>query len=82
MGREPWGARPGQGQPRTKEGQDRGLCSSGIVNSVTLIHANSALGRSKLFNSPGGPVVKNLPADAGDTGFTPGPGRSYTLRGN
>ena len=23
---------------------------------------------------PGGPVVKNLPASAGDTGLTPGPG--------
>ena len=26
--------------------------------------------------SPGGPIVKNLPANAGDTGSIPGPGRS------
>ena len=26
---------------------------------------------------PGGPVVKNLPANAGDTGSSPGPGRSH-----
>ena len=26
---------------------------------------------------PGGPVVKNLPASAGDTGLIPGPGRSH-----
>ena len=26
---------------------------------------------------PGGAVVKNLPARAGDTGLSPGPGRSY-----
>ena len=26
---------------------------------------------------PGGPVVKNPPADAGDTGSVPGPGRSH-----
>ena len=26
---------------------------------------------------PGGAVVKNLPANAGDTGSIPGPGRSY-----
>ena len=26
---------------------------------------------------PGGAVVKNLPAKAGDTGLTPGPGRSH-----
>ena len=25
---------------------------------------------------PGGPMVKNLPANAGDTGSVPGPGRS------
>ena len=28
---------------------------------------------------PSGPVVKNLPANAGDTGLTPGPGRFHTL---
>ena len=27
---------------------------------------------------PGGTVVKHLPASAGDTGSTPGPGRSHT----
>ena len=27
--------------------------------------------------SPGGPVVKNPPANAGDTGSIPGPGRSH-----
>ena len=26
---------------------------------------------------PGGAVVKNPPANAGDTGSSPGPGRSY-----
>ena len=26
---------------------------------------------------PGGPVVKNLPANAGDTGWIPGPGRFH-----
>ena len=26
---------------------------------------------------PGGTVVKNLPANAGDTGSSPGPGRSH-----
>ena len=28
---------------------------------------------------PGGAVVKNLPANAGDTGSSPGPGRSHML---
>lgn len=30
----------------------------------------------------GGPVAKNLPASAGDTGLTPGLGRSRMLWGN
>ena len=29
---------------------------------------------------PGGSVVKNLPANAGDTGSIPGPRRSHTLQ--
>ena len=31
---------------------------------------------------PGGAVVSNLPANAGDTGSIPGPGRSHTPRSN
>ena len=31
---------------------------------------------------PGGAVVKNLPANAGDTGSSPGLGRSHVLRSN
>ena len=31
---------------------------------------------------PGGPVVKNLPANAGDTGSTPGPERFHMPRSN
>ena len=31
---------------------------------------------------PGVPVVKNLPAHAGDTGLIPGPGRVHTSWGN
>ena len=31
---------------------------------------------------PGGAVVKNLPAIAGDTGSSPGPGRSHMLQSN
>ena len=31
---------------------------------------------------PGGSVVKNLPANAGDTGSIPGPGRCHMPRGN
>ena len=31
----------------------------------------------KLRGFPGGAVVENLPASAGDTGSSPGPGRSH-----
>ena len=31
---------------------------------------------------PGGAVVKNLPANAGDMGSSPGPGRFHMLRSN
>ena len=31
---------------------------------------------------PGGAVVKNLPANEGDMGLIPGPGRSHMLRSN
>ena len=31
---------------------------------------------------PGDTVVKNLPANAGDTGLSPGPGRSHMPRSN
>ena len=31
---------------------------------------------------PGGSVVKNPPANAGDTGSIPGPGRSHMLQDN
>jgi len=31
---------------------------------------------------PGGPVVENPPANAGDTGSIPGPGRFHMPRGN
>ena len=32
---------------------------------------------NKVDGFPGGAVVTNLPADAGDTGLSPGPGRSH-----
>ena len=35
----------------------------------------------KILGLPGGPVVKSPPADAGDRGSIPGPGRSH-MQGN
>ena len=38
--------------------------------------------KNNLRGFPGGAVVKNLPANAGDTGSSPGSGRSHMLRSN
>ena len=35
-----------------------------------------------VWDFPGGAVVKNPPANAGDTGSSPGPGRSHMPRRN
>ena len=35
-----------------------------------------------LCDFPGGPVVKNLPANAGDPGSNPGPGRFHMPQSN
>ena len=42
----------------------------------TVLRSDTGLG------FPGGAVVKNLPASAGDTGSSPGPGRSHMPRSN
>ena len=45
---------------------------------LTLVVRNAVKGRG----FPGGAVVKNPPANAGDTGSSPGPERSHVLRSN
>ena len=47
------------------------MCSSDLV--VKTLHFR---------DFPGGAVVKNPPANAGDTGSSPGPGGSHMLRSN
>ena len=37
---------------------------------------------NQIWGFPGGAVVKNPPADAGDTGSSPGLGRSHMPRSN
>ena len=38
--------------------------------------------KTTMMGFPGGAVVKNLPANAGDTGSSPGLGRSHMLQSN
>ena len=47
-------------------------------NTITLL----SLHKKAFGGFPGGAVVKNLPANAGDTGLSPGPGRSHMPRSN
>ena len=45
------------------------------------MHTIASIDVKKGRGFPGGSVVKNLPASAGDTGSSPGPGRSHMPRG-
>ena len=48
-------------------------CFAFQVKTIQLLFSKSIA-----QDLPGGPVVKNLPAKAGDTGLIPGPGRFHT----
>ena len=43
---------------------------------------NELIDKTEAGGFPGGTVVKNPPANAGDTGSSPGPGRSHVPRSN
>ena len=58
-----------------------------VLLSIYLwtFHGNAVLGGCRKIgygDFPGGAVVKNPPANAGDMGSLPGPGRSHMLRSN
>ena len=44
--------------------------------------AEEIMAQESKWGFPGGAVVKNPPANAGDTGSSPGPGRSHMPRSN
>ena len=48
------------------------FCVSSVLYSLKTFYI-----KRRLWDFPGGAVVKNLPANAGDTGSSPGPGRSH-----
>ena len=48
----------------------------------TYLTPYTKITQNGLKGFPGGAVVKNLPAKAGDTGSSPGPGRSHTPQSN
>ena len=54
----------------------------GIIKSILLIQITIIQSRLKVIKQgfPGGAVVESLPANAGDTGSSPGLGRSHMPR--
>ena len=57
-----------------------------LVIMIIIMWHKSVLGRAESKTRkqgfPGGTVVKNQPANAGDMGSSPGPGRSHMPRSN
>ena len=51
-------------------------------SSSTSIHEINKSYNKEWQDFPGGAVVKNLPANAGDMGSSPGPGRSHMPQNN
>ena len=58
----------------------RALCRVKGSRAVVSIRGHGI--KTSILDFPGGTVVKNPPASAGDTGSIPGPGRSRMLRSN
>ena len=58
--------------------------STVCYHNFPFLHIQASKSRNglKLLDFPGGTVVKNPPASAGDIGSSPGPGRSHMPRSN
>ena len=54
----------------------------GMAHGTTVKLQTWLLSKTQSRDLPGGTLVKNLPASAGDTGSSPGPGRSHMPRSN
>ena len=53
-----------------------------INRTITSTEIETVIKNLPTGGVPGGAVVENLPANAGDTGSSPGLGRSHMLRSN
>ena len=54
----------------------------GMQDGGTTLEKSEFLMKINMSGFPGGAVVKNLPANAGDMGLSPGPWRSHMLQSN
>ena len=59
------------------------LVNKDIKTVITVFHVQKVRVKIEhIRDFPGGTVVENPPANAGDTGSSPGPGGSHMLRSN
>ena len=58
------------------------LCKKNRDGSMVIMRYTTAVSREMGWDLPGGTVVKNPPANAGDTDSSPCPGRSHLPRSN
>ena len=69
-------------------GESEMVSLGGIIVQLNQVRSDFALVELNINNKkvtrgfPGGAVVKNPPANAGDTGLSPGPGRSHMPQSN
>ena len=80
---------PGQGTkiphaawPRQKKKKGAAILGHKTYISFSFASLQSVSLKTTLQGFPGGAVVENLPANAGDTGSSPGLGRSHMPRSN
>ena len=64
------------------EGWEGGGCPLGQDGQNIQENVSFSLIKTFSLGFPGGAVVENPPANAGDTGSSPGPGRSHMPRSN
>ena len=69
----------GDRAPIQGDGESRRRGRGWLHNDASVLSTTELKG-ARCF--PGGPVEKSPPANAGDTGSIPGPGRPHVLRGN
>ena len=58
------------------------ICRKMFMVGLFLIAKKKKKKKIELKGFPGGAVVENPPVNAGDTGSSPGPGRSHMPRSN